>query len=197
MTSMGAAGLLLTGGASRRLGQDKGALVVAGDGESLAHRTARLLSEVAAPVLEVGPGRSGLPAVREDPPGAGPLVALAAGARWLRAEGWTGPAVVLATDLPLLTREFLEWLAAYPTNRSVIPVVDGNPQTLCARYAQPDLDAAVELAGRGGRALRDLLAGMDALLVGPALWQQAAGPADVLLDIDTPGDLARLRARSC
>ncbi len=168
-----------------------------GAGESLAHRTARLLSEVAAPVLEVGPGRSGLPAVLEDPPGAGPLVALAAGARRLRAEGWTGPTVVLATDLPLLTREFLGWLAAYPTTRSVIPVVDGQPQTLCARYAPSDLDAAVELADRAGERSGTCWRVLDALLAEPALWEQAAGPAEVLLDIDTPVDLARLRARSC
>ena len=197
MTSMGAAGLLLTGGASRRLGQDKGALMLDGAGESLAHRTARLLSEVAAPVLEVGPGRSGLPAVLEDPPGAGPLVALAAGARRLRAEGWTGPTVVLATDLPLLTREFLGWLAAYPTTRSVIPVVDGQPQTLCARYAPSDLDAG-RGAGRSGPASAPGPAGAHRR---PARRAGAVGTgrrtAEVLLDIDTPVDLARLRARSC
>jgi molybdopterin-guanine dinucleotide biosynthesis protein A len=79
----------------------------------------------------------------------------------------------------------------------VIPVVDGHPQTLCARYAPSDLDTAVELADQGRRALRDLLAAVDAVLADPAEWEQVAGPADVLLDIDTPLDLARLRARSC
>jgi molybdopterin-guanine dinucleotide biosynthesis protein A len=197
MGSMGVAGLLLTGGASRRLGQDKGTLVLDGAQESLARRTARLLAEVAQPVLEVGPGHSGLPAVLEDPPGAGPLVALAAGARELRAQGWTGPTVVLATDLPRLTRKFLAWLAAYPTTGSVIPVVDGHPQTLCARYAAPDLDVAVELAARGRRALRELLPHLDALFADPALWEKAAGAPDVMADIDTPLDLARLRAGPC
>jgi molybdopterin-guanine dinucleotide biosynthesis protein A len=193
---MGVAGLLLTGGASRRLGQDKGALVLAGTTESLAGRTARLLASVAGPALEVGPGHSGLPARPEDPPGTGPLVAMAAGTRRLRALGWTGAAVVLATDLPNLTPEFLVWLTSRPSPRSVIPMLDGVPQTLCARYAPEDLDLAVELVASGKRAMRDLLDRIDAELVGPDRWEAAAGGHHVLRDIDTPADLARIEAGS-
>jgi molybdopterin-guanine dinucleotide biosynthesis protein A len=196
MNAMGAAGLLLTGGASRRLGQDKAALVLAGTTESLAGRTARLLVSVAQPALEIGPGYSGLPSVVEDPPGTGPLVAVAAGAARLRALGWAGPAIVVATDLPRLNPGFLVWLARYPSSRSVIPVIDGVPQTLCARYAPADLDLAVDLAATGRRALRDLLDRIDALLAGPSLWEAAAGNADALRDLDTPADLARLEGRS-
>jgi molybdopterin-guanine dinucleotide biosynthesis protein A len=192
---MGAAGLLLTGGASRRLGQDKAALVLAGTTEPLARHTARLLVSVAGPALEVGPGYSGLPAVAEDPPGRGPLAAVAAGTGRLRALGWTGPTIVVATDLPRLNPGFLAWLAHYPTDRSLIPVVEGIPQTLCARYVAADLDRAVELAATGRRALRDLLERIDPLLAGPPLWEAAAGTVDVLQDLDTPADLARLEAR--
>jgi molybdopterin-guanine dinucleotide biosynthesis protein A len=191
---MAAAGLLLTGGASRRLGQDKAALVLSGAAESLAGRTARLLADVTGPALEVGPGYSALPAVLEDPPGAGPLVAVAAGTRRLRTLGWTGPAIVVATDLPRLNSRFLAWLASHPSARSVIPVAQGAPQVLCARYAPGDLDRAVELADTGRRALRDLLPVIDALLAGPDLWGPAAGASDVMSDVDTPADLARLEA---
>ena len=59
------AGVLLTGGASRRMGTDKARLVV--DGETLAARSARVLAAVCEPVIEVGPGVSGLPAVEEEP----------------------------------------------------------------------------------------------------------------------------------
>jgi molybdopterin-guanine dinucleotide biosynthesis protein A len=193
---MGAAGLLLTGGASRRLGQDKGALVLGGGTESLAHRTGRLLEEVAQPALEVGPGLSGLPALVEDPPGLGPLAAVAAGVCRLETLGWSGPVVVVATDLPLLTRGFLVWLAGHPSARSVVPVLGGVPQSLCARYAPEDLERAVHLAGAGRRALRDLLDGIEPLLAGPEVWGPAAGDADALLDVDTPADLARVRSRS-
>jgi molybdopterin-guanine dinucleotide biosynthesis protein A len=131
----------------------------------------------------------------EDPPGGGPLLALAAGARRLRDLGWTGSAVVVATDLPLLTRGILAWLAGHPSWRSVVPVLGGVPQTLCARYAPRDLDRAVELAAAGRRALRDLLDGSDALLAGPEVWGPAAGDPDALFDVDTPEDLARVRSR--
>ena len=83
MADMPAAGLLLTGGASRRMGQDKAALPATDGGESLAGRTARLLAAATSPTLEVGPGWSDLPAVVEVQRGGGPLVALAAGRREL------------------------------------------------------------------------------------------------------------------
>ena len=47
----------MTGGASRRLGRDKATLMY--QGETLAVRAARVLSEVCDPVIEVGPGVSG------------------------------------------------------------------------------------------------------------------------------------------
>jgi molybdopterin-guanine dinucleotide biosynthesis protein A len=192
---MPAAGLLLTGGTSRRMGVDKATLVVVGRPEPLARRTARLLAEATGPALEVGPGHTDLPAVLEDVPGSGPLAAVAAGVRRLRALGWDGPAVVVATDLPLLTLGLLVWLADHPSSRSVVPVAQGTPQTLCARYAPDDLERAVVLAATGRRSMRDLLEGSRALLAGPELWEGAAGGPGALTDVDTPSDLSRLRGR--
>ena len=65
------AGVLLTGGASRRMGFDKALVEV--DGRASAVRLAAVMQEVANPVLEVGPGRSGLPAIAEGPVGQGPF----------------------------------------------------------------------------------------------------------------------------
>src|SRR5438093_7464181 len=103
------AGLLLTGGASRRMGRDK-ALIEVG-GQRLVDRAAAALKAVADPVLEVGPGWSALPSVREDPPGSGPLAAVAAGAGALRAAGHHGPVIVLAVDMPFVTVDLLRLLA--------------------------------------------------------------------------------------
>jgi molybdopterin-guanine dinucleotide biosynthesis protein A len=126
------AGLLLTGGASRRLGVPKTDLLL--DGERLVDRAARLLVTVCDPVIEVGPGLSGLRAVREDPPGEGPLAAFAAGAAALAADGHRGTVLALAVDLPFVETPLLAWLAARPGHGTVVPRVDGIPQTLCARY---------------------------------------------------------------
>jgi molybdopterin-guanine dinucleotide biosynthesis protein A len=194
MDGMPAAGLLLTGGASRRMGQDKAALPAPDTGESLAGRTARLLAASTSLAVEVGPGWSDLPAIVEVQRGGGPLVAVAAGRRELCARGWDGPAVVVATDLPHLTLELLSWLVEHPSRRSVVPVALGVPQPLCARYSPADLDRAGVLVAMGRRSMRDLLDGTDALLVGPEEWSPAAGDPDALADVDTPADLARLRS---
>jgi molybdenum cofactor guanylyltransferase len=191
---MPAAGLLLTGGASRRMGRDKAALPAFDGEDSLAGRTARLLASATHPCFEVGPGHSHLPAVVEDPPGGGPLAAVAAGQQFLAAAGWSGPALVVATDLPCLTGGLLSWLSEHPSARSVVPVFDEVAQTLCARYAAADLALARELVAGGRRSMRDLLDRIDPLLAGPELWVAAAGDPEALIDVDTPADLARLRA---
>lgn len=191
------AALVLTGGASRRMGTDKASLRLSPcDPDTLAERTARLVSGVAAVALEVGPGRSSLPAVAEDPPGSGPLAAVAAGGEALAAAGWSGPVLVVATDLPRLTEPLLRWLAGHPAESSVVPLRDGRVQPLCARYSRADLETAARLVAGGRRAMKDLLAATAPLLVPEEDWAGAGpGGAAAIDDVDTPEDLARARAR--
>ncbi|MGH8979592.1 MAG: molybdenum cofactor guanylyltransferase, partial [Acidimicrobiales bacterium] len=56
-------GILLTGGASTRMGRDKSSLEVGGI--SLARRSAEVLATSTDVAIEVGPGHSGLPSVTE------------------------------------------------------------------------------------------------------------------------------------
>jgi molybdenum cofactor guanylyltransferase len=152
----------------------------------LAVRGARVLSAVASPALEVGPGHTDLPTVREQPPGEGPLAAIGAGWRALRDAGHLDLVLVLAADMPLVDVPALQELAGAP-GATVVPVVNGIAQPLCARYAPADLDRIDGLLAGGSRAMRDLL--------------EAIAPASidlypaVLVDVDTPEDLARVRAR--
>lgn len=193
----GVAGLLLTGGASRRMGTDKAAIVVRG--EPLAARLGRLLSRTVAPAIEVGPGRSGLPSVREPVPGQGPLPAIAAGRAELACLGHDGPALVLACDLPLVDEALLALLARWPRARrpvpksaaSAVPVAGGVAQVLCARWSAAALDAAGSLAAAGRRSVRELLDAAPVAWVAQAEWEEAAG-AEAFFDIDTPADLAAL-----
>lgn len=180
------AGILLTGGASRRMGRPKGLIDVGG--ETLAVRTGRLLLSVCNPAVEVGPGWSGLEVAVEANPGDGPLAALADGWKHLRRVGFNGPALAVATDLPLLDGNVLGWLVTHPARSSVVPLSGGRPQLLCARWSAADLDRAVALVEAGHRAVRDLLERSEAVLGREEEW----GGDGALTDVDTPADLERL-----
>lgn len=185
----GVAGILLTGGASRRMGFDKASLPVGG--VALSARLASMLAQVAAPVIEVGPGRSGIAWVREDPPGAGPLVAVGAGYQALGNRGHRGAALVLACDLPRMEVALLSLLAAWPGTSSVVPVCAGHPQPLCARWSTEDLEAVAGLVATGERSMRPLLERPGVVLVDESEWSAVTGP-ESLADVDRPEDLQRL-----
>jgi molybdopterin-guanine dinucleotide biosynthesis protein A len=176
------------------MGADKASLVVTG--ERLAYRSARVLTEVCAPVFEVGPGHTELDSVREDPPGGGPLTAIAAGARALRDRGLSGPALVLAVDLPLVTAVALAFLRDFPGPDSVVPFVAGQPQPLCARYSAEALERAPEAVARGEDSVRRFLASLPGVQwVGPRMWGAIADER-TFADVDTPEDLDRLGLRA-
>ena len=183
------AGILLTGGRSRRLGVDKATLVV--DGETLAVRAGRRLAAVCAPAIEVGDGRSGLPAVREQPPRSGPLAALAAAGDALRQRGHRGPALLLAVDLPRIDEPFLRWLRDRPGEPTAVPRVDGRLQLVCARYSGEALLAAGSLIAGGVRSLHELLDVVEFDVVDEAEWCTVAD-AGMFADVDTPEDATSL-----
>jgi molybdopterin-guanine dinucleotide biosynthesis protein A len=186
---MPTAGILLTGGRSRRMGVDKAGLAV--DGVTLAVRAARVLVAVCDPVVEVGEGHSGLPHVRESPAGSGPLAALAAAGATLRARGHHGPALLLAVDLPRVDAALLEWLRDRPGAPTAVPEVDGHLQPACARYGPDALIAADSLVVGGVRALRALLDVVDHDVIAESEWRRVTTD-DAFADADTPADAARL-----
>jgi molybdopterin-guanine dinucleotide biosynthesis protein A len=186
------AGILLTGGRSRRLGVDKATLVL--DGETLAARAARHLAATCSPVVEAGTGASDLPAIREAPPGAGPLAALAAAGTWLRDRGHSGSALLLAVDLPAIDEAFLGWLRDRPGEPTSVLRVDGRLQPVCARYGPDALLAASSLVAGGVRALHELFDVVDHDVVEADEWRVVASP-DTFVDVDTPADAQRLGIR--
>jgi molybdopterin-guanine dinucleotide biosynthesis protein A len=182
------AGVLLTGGASSRMGTDKARLVV--HGEALAARAARVLSAVCDPVIEVGQGVTGLPAIQEDPAGAGPLVALVAG---VGALGDPRPVLLLACDLPFVEPALLRLLVEWPGTGTVIPVVDGRHQYACARYGAATLERAKVALRSGELSLRGIAdSGVETLTEA-----ECGEVADrrAFADVDTPEDLERLGLR--
>ena len=170
------------------MGRDKTQLVVGG--VTLARRSAALLEQVAATAVEVGPGVSGLAATRESPAGEGPLAAVAEGRRALRERGHEGPALVVACDLPFLSLDLLRFLANYEAPGTVLPIVDGRVQPLCARWGALDLDAASGLVASGVRSLRHLLDRPGVTILDETAWGTVA-TSQTFADVDSPEDLAR------
>jgi molybdopterin-guanine dinucleotide biosynthesis protein A len=171
------AGVLLTGGASRRLGVDKATVRLA-SGATLAERALDTLAAACDPVIEVGPGVTAAACVREDPPGSGPVAALLAGAARVGA-----PVVLLACDYPRITVDVLRRLADHDGD-TLVPIVAGRAQHVCARYGPVALAALGASFRAGERSFRALAL--------PAAWIVDDLPADVFLDVDTPADLDRL-----
>lgn len=182
-------GILLTGGASTRMGVDKARLTLAG--ETFAVRAEELLVPLVALAVEVGPGVSTMFAVREQPAGSGPLAAVVAGHAALREMGLEAlaPCLVIACDLPLLTESVLARLASWPTTASVVPVIGGFAQPLCARWSAGDLASARDALAGGERSLQAHPDRSSALLVSEGEW---GVEVEAFSDVDSPEDLRRL-----
>jgi molybdopterin-guanine dinucleotide biosynthesis protein A len=170
-------GVLLTGGASRRLGSDKATARLA-DGRTLAQHGAATLRSVCLHCIEVGPGVSGLTTVCEQPPGAGPLAAVLAGAAALGRAG----VLVLAVDLPRVGPDVLHTLAATP-GPAAIARADGRLQYVCACYGAEVLARATAAFAAGERGFRWL---------GPDDFVPVDFSAELFVDLDTPADAAAL-----
>ena len=175
-----AAGLVLAGGAGRRLGGvDKPGLTVAG--RTLLAGVLAALADV--PVVVVGPGRPVCRPVRfvvEDPPGGGPAAAVAAGVAALVVPDGALVAL-LAADLPAVSADTLHRLAAAVSTGvdGAVLMDGGREQILLSVWRHGSLAAACAVRSSwAGESLRSLLAPLTRVPV-PAAGSEAA-------DIDTP-----------
>lgn len=186
--------IVLTGGRARRLGgADKAALLVGG--RPLAERASGAVAG-AARLIVVGPwppnlhlGRDrDLVVTREDPPGSGPVAAIAEGMRHVGAP----QVMVLAVDQPFLTAAAVESLRANLAASVVAVPVDeeGRRQPLCAAWRSDGLRTALDAIGDPrGLAVRRLV---DA--AGPVAHVRGLtvdGRPPPWFDCDTPTDLAQ------
>jgi molybdopterin-guanine dinucleotide biosynthesis protein A len=184
--STGPHGLLLTGGTSRRMGEDKARSAVGG--VPMGALAGKALLEAASPVLCVGPDPGlGLDTVEDDR--RGPLAALAAGMRRLTDTGFAGPVLLVACDMPFLTAGLLALLAReLGSAQAAVPLSGGRLQPLAACYAASVLPVAERLVAAGRLSMRSLMDEIDVHPVGPESWSRLAGP-EALTDVDTPADL--------
>ena len=179
------AGVLLTGGASRRFGRAKATL--AWRGTTLAQFSADELTAVCSVVIEVGDGLTTLRSVREDPPMSGPLAALVAGVDALGAELQFSGVLLLACDYPMIDRQLLS-LVRDAEGDSAIPVDADRPQYGCAKYSTAVIAQARQQVAQGERSFRWI---RDYSPIPSTVWTQVA-PSNAFHDIDTPDDAVAL-----
>ena len=179
-------GVLLAGGASRRMGASKAVAVLAG--RPLLHHPLAALESVVADLAVVAKRDTPLPDVEgraevwiEPEAGHHPLFGLREALR--RAAGRT--VLVVPADLPLLAPDDLRMLLATPANgRSVIATAGGRPQPLLGLH--PAAALAVLEAMAPDEAARTVIERLDPVLV--ELGEEAC------MNVNTPADLARAAA---
>ncbi|MFF0535599.1 NTP transferase domain-containing protein [Streptomyces coelicoflavus] len=193
--------VVLAGGAARRLGgADKPGLRVGG--RPLLDRVLAACAGARTTVVvaDVRPTARPVTWTREDPPGGGPLAALAAGLRHTTAEH----VLVVSADLPFLAGptvgRLLSALAAGDADGVLLTDADGRDQPLVAAYRasalRRELTAlARDRADRGAPAGGAHLTGLPLRRLTGALRLTRLPDAVASFDCDTWDDIATARAR--
>lgn len=180
--------VILAGGNSTRMGQDKAALPLHGK-PLLQHVSDSLAQVFPRVIVSVRSPRAGLalPQVCDDLPDGGPLAGLSAAldsieTPWLFAVG---------CDMPFVSPGVIAALAlGRDGHQAVVPQVHGHSQPLAAFYARDCLDAIRDIrAGGGKQSLRALLERLDVCYVDEAQLREHDPQLRSFFDLDTPADV--------
>jgi len=155
-------GLILAGGASTRMQRDKAVLTY--HGQSQLEWAYRLLSEICAatfvsvrPDQRDEPTRAQFPQIVDRLPGIGPIAGIAAALQEHPKVAW----LVVACDLPFLTRETLQHLIAQRDPLSVATAYrsshDALPEPLCAIWEPAARDGVLAYIESGKQCPRKFL----------------------------------------
>ncbi len=168
-------GLVLAGGRSSRMGQDKAALVHP-DGRTLARRCHDLLQEAGCETVaislrhdqEIPAGFQGLEIVRDPADGSlGPITGIVAGMRLHADADW----LVVACDLPRLDLATLSHLIASKQSGEKFLAYrsefDGLPEPLCTLYSPAALPVLEQAQADDFRCPRKILIRNDCRLLDP------------------------------
>ncbi len=187
---------ILAGGASRRFGTDKAAVVI--DGEPLLDRTLGIASALTPRVAVIGGDHADLsaPVLPDREPGAGPLQAAV-----VAFEHFQGADLLLIPcDLPRLTVDHLRLLGAPLTADTSKPLLarlsenDGQPSAIPGFYSAASVETFRAHMEAGRRALHPMLQELPhEVLTEDDLRRHGLDPLG-LRDFDTPDELRRLSA---
>ena len=209
------AGIVLAGGASRRMGIDKATAQLAG--MSLVERVVRTIQSVVPRVVIVASRDQVFPCfnkddsveiVRDSHPESGPLAGLIDGMRQLaKGPQRTRVAFVSSCDTPFLVPNVVRFLIevvltqARDTEKTkppalwAVPQIDGELQVLGAAYSLALLPILVQRFVDGHRDLVGLKNHALPIILTPDDLRQYDPLLESFFDADTPHDLARLEQR--
>lgn len=188
-------GIVLAGGAGRRMGTDKAVLEFGG--RTLLEITIDCLLAITDDVIVAcGRGRRdgwpelSAPLVLDGVDKRGPLAGLAAGLKAISHEA----AVVVACDMPFLSPTLLKHIAdRLDTHDALIPEVGGREHPLHGAYSKRCLPAVEVLLARGG-SMRDLLDAVGTSVLSEHEVRAIDPEALSCFNINHAEDLARARS---
>lgn len=198
-------GIILAGGRSRRLGEDKRALRLWGDhAPTLLEHTCAVLAPLCAELIVVlndPEAWSGLPAklVRDSLPDGGALGGLYSGLLAAQHER----CLVVGADMPFLNADLLRAMLAYPlTYQALVPrrLKAGTTRNqsafepLHAIYRRDCQILLGELLRRGERRMAAFIEQLDAVFIEDDVLTRYDPHGHAFLNINTPDDLRRVRA---
>lgn len=191
--------IVLAGGRSSRLGQDKTKLIVGG--VVLLHRTVRRLGDLGEEVILVlAPGQEEprlafsdhVSIVRDEHAHRGPLVGLYSGLKSSRDD----KAVTVGCDMPFLNVDLLRYMRGLAGGvDAVIPKVGHLVEPLHAVYSRSCLEAIEDMIATGDFRLRNLLDRVTVRYVEGDEIDRFDPEHLSWFNINTPEDLARAEAR--
>jgi molybdenum cofactor guanylyltransferase len=189
-------GFILAGGESSRMGRDKALLEL--EGVALIVRTTKLVELAAERCAVVGDTvrLEGLEllVIEDDFPGAGPLGGIATALRASEAE-WN---LIVACDLPYLTREWLEFLigrAVRSDADAVLPMNERGAEPLCAMYHKRGESAIRAALDRGVRKVTDGLAEVRIEFIEPREWKGFDSEGLLFKNMNSPVDYEEAKLR--
>jgi len=178
--------LILAGGDSSRMGQDKAGLLL--EGTTLLQRATASMQQVFPKVIvSVRQPRAEvlLPQVCDAEADGGPLAGLVAGL----AQVETPWMFAVACDMPFIQPAVIERMDELRgEHQAVVPLIGGHPQPLFAFYAKAALDTMREMQAAGEKRVRALLQRLDVRYVNEAELRDYDPQFRSFFDLDTPQD---------
>ena len=182
---MSVTAIVLCGGRSIRMGQDKGSLPFGS--ETMLERITRILGGISDEVIVVSRRAQHTPAhvtVVHDPiEDQGPLAGIAAGL----AASKSGVNIVVACDMPLINPAVLQRMVTLMDDSDAcVAIVDDHASALCGVYRSRTAPVAQALLNSGERRVMRLLDQIETKRVDAASFRDIDPNLETFISVDTP-----------